>query len=131
MPTEWQRDVFAHWGVEPAKLAVVPEAVDVRLFDPGAHPPLPLPTGRLVFGPARAANGGTVQKEHDSSARMKKFMQGLNWRRALLRLGGSGAASVVADEGADGSHVAAEHVAGQQQQQQQQQQQEPFVFLSR
>ena len=34
VPTAWSADVFARWGVNPEKIRVVPEAVDVDFFDP-------------------------------------------------------------------------------------------------
>lgn len=53
VPTEFNRATFEASGVDPAKLRVVPEPVDVAFFDPTKHKPLPLPAGQRVFGPAR------------------------------------------------------------------------------
>eukprot|EP00887_Chlorella_sp_A99_P006237 scaffold3.g6237.t1 len=127
VPTDWQREVFAEWGVQRNKLQVIPEAVDSAAFNPAKVQPLPLPIGRLVFGLPRAKHGGTIPKHTTSSSRLKKFVTGINWRRELRRMGslGGGAAEDAAGAGAGADAGGAEAGgAGRGAAQ------EPFVFLS-
>ena len=52
VPSHWQKDTFVASGVAEAKLVVMPEAVDVRFFDPQTTAPIPLP-GTSLDGTAR------------------------------------------------------------------------------
>lgn len=51
VPSQWAVAQFVDSGVHPQKIVVVPEAVDVDLFDPSKHQPLPLAhqPGDFVF----------------------------------------------------------------------------------
>ena len=60
---------FTRAGVDPRKLVVLPEPVDVDEFDPASHQALPLPLGTRVFGPSwpHAARGGEPRGDSSSS----------------------------------------------------------------
>jgi glycosyltransferase involved in cell wall biosynthesis len=60
VPTEFHRASFARAGVVASKLVVVPEPVDVSLFDPARHAPLPL----AELGEARSADPNSDRRAY-------------------------------------------------------------------
>uniref|UniRef100_A0A6B2L6I8 Glycosyl transferase family 1 domain-containing protein n=1 Tax=Arcella intermedia TaxID=1963864 RepID=A0A6B2L6I8_9EUKA len=43
VPTEFEREVFAKYGVDPSKLVVIPESVDVDFYNPDLYEAMDLP----------------------------------------------------------------------------------------
>lgn len=83
MPTEHHRATYAASGVDPAKLVVVPEPVDVEEFNPEAHEPLALPRGAHVFGPSWPHRGGGSGAEATSKPFV--FLSVFKWEQRKVR----------------------------------------------
>ena len=82
VPTRWSADVFQKCGVDPAKIRVVPEAVDVERFDPvkfrGRKLAL-MDVGERVVGPRLVVRTGGVDDTKRAPTRTTKFLSVFKW----------------------------------------------------
>ena len=82
VPTRWSAGVFQKCGVDPAKIRVVPEAVDVERFDPVKFRGRELAledVGERVVGPRLVVRTGGVDETKRAPTRTTKFLSVFKW----------------------------------------------------